>query len=72
MKDLAALEYSAAPLTTRTERVRWLRDYLQRERLTADDKALARAAVAKAARIAAHEANVAAAKAVEAAANVTE
>ena len=59
VKDLAALEYSAAPLPTRAERWRWLARYLRR-RPTADDRALAREAVRKAARIGTHERRVAA------------
>ncbi|MHC5018942.1 MAG: lipopolysaccharide kinase InaA family protein [Planctomycetota bacterium] len=58
VKDLGALEYSARPLTTRTERWRWFKQYWREGRLA--QKALAREVSAKADRIAQHEANVAA------------
>ena len=48
MKDLAALDYSAGALATRTDRVRFLRAYLGVPRLDADAKRLARAVRRKA------------------------
>ncbi|MCI0339580.1 MAG: hypothetical protein L0216_00280 [Planctomycetales bacterium] len=64
VKDLAALEYSAAPLVPRAERLRWLRLYLGvprgTPRLEPAARRIARAILAKAARIARHEGRAAA------------
>ncbi len=58
VKDLAALEYSAAPLVPRTERLRWLRLYLGVPRSEPAARRIARAVLTKAARIARHEGRV--------------
>ncbi len=58
VKDLAALEYSARPCTTRTERWRWFAQYWREGPMVM--KTLAREVSAKADRIARHEAKVAA------------
>jgi len=54
VKDLAQLHFSAEGLFTRTDRVRFLRRYLGRQRLTGADRRLLRAIERKRRRIARH------------------
>jgi heptosyltransferase-2 len=57
VKDLAQLYYSGREFFSRTDIIRFLHTYLQKELLSAQDKTLARAVYRKAQRIARHDKN---------------
>jgi len=60
IKDIAALHYSAdSSIISRTDRIRFLRRYLERRRLGPTEKAFARRVIRKARRIAQHDQKIA-------------